>query len=238
MRIAVVQHRLRDTPEEDARALGAAAGVASKRGAELVVMPEVFSLGDHGSASRELLYGLLDEIPDGQRLLPHIGADKPGLAFTSDPLPGLEALGRPAIVIGDSCLVGAEWIGVLGSAPDLVVLAPRSENDLQAEAALELAIGLSESVCGLVLVCEPTGAEPGDPGHGGSAIIFLGEVLGEATGGDDVLFADLELPLAKPEPREPLPDIPPILKQRLAHHQGLKPEVDYPADLSDGAGPA
>lgn len=238
MRIAVVQHRLRDTPEEDARALAAAANVASRRGAELVVMPEVFSLGDHGSPSRELLYQLLDEIPDGQRLLPHIGADKPGIAFVADPLPGLESMGRSAMVIGDSCLVGTEWVGVLGSSPDFIVLSPRSENDLQAEAAIELALGLSESISGLVIVCEPTGAEPGDPGHGGSAIIFLGDVLAEAVSDDEVLVADIELPIAKPEPREPLPEIPPILKQRLTHHRGLKLEVDYPADLSDGAGPS
>jgi hypothetical protein len=115
------------------------------------------------------------------------------------------------------------------------VFLPRSENELQAEAILELALALSDSLAGLVIVVEPDGAEPGDPGHGGSAIIMFGKMVAEAMSGDDILYADIELPVGPPEPREPLPQMPPILQQRLAHHQGHQLEVDYPADLSDGS---
>ncbi len=121
------------------------------------------------------------------------------------------------------------------SFPNVAVLLPRSESDLQAEAVLELAIALSDSLAGLVIVVDTDGSEPGHPGHGGSAIIMFGKVVAEAMSGDDILFADVELPVGRPEPREPLPEMPTILQQRLAHHQGHHLEVDYLADLSDGA---
>ena len=130
-------------------------------------------------------------------------------------------------------MTGLELVRILGDSPTVAVLAPRSENDLQAEAVMELAIGLSESLASLVVVTECAGAEPGDVGHGGSAIIHLGKVIAEAMGQDDeTLLADIELPLSRPEPPEPLPVIAPILSQRVAHHRGERQPVDYPADLT------
>jgi len=113
-----------------------------------------------------------------------------------------------------------------------------SESDLQAEAILEVALALSDSMAGLVLVADTDGAEPGDPGHGGSAIIRLGEMVAEAGDGDEVLIAEVATPVAQPEPREALPEIPTLLAQRLATHRGKRLEVEYLADLTDGAGPA
>jgi hypothetical protein len=94
-------------------------------------------------------------------------------------------------------------------------------------------MGLSMSLASLVVVTECAGAEPGAVGHGGSAIIYLGEVLAEAMSQDDeTLYAEIELPLGRPEPPAPLPAIAPILSQRVAHHRGEQPPMDYPAELS------
>jgi hypothetical protein len=129
-------------------------------------------------------------------------------------------------------MTGLELLRILGDAPNLAVLAPRSENDLQAEAVMELAMGLSKSLASLVVVTECVGAEPGSAGHGGSAIVYLGEVIAEAMSADDeTLYAEIELPLGRPELPEPLPMIAPILSQRVAHHRGEKPPLDYPAEL-------
>ena len=109
----------------------------------------------------------------------------------------------------------------------VAVLCPHSENDMQAEAVLELALGLSSSLAGLIIVIDSAGAEPGEPGHGGSAIVQLGEVVAEAMGdGDQTLVFEVELPIVQPEPRELLPEIPTILSGRLAQHHGEKPGVD------------
>ena len=115
--------------------------------------------------------------------------------------------------------------------PSIVVLSPRSETDLQAEAMLEYAIALSSSLAGLMVVAECSGAEPLETGHGGSAIVVLGDVVAEALADDDILVADVALPLAEPHPREPLPVVPPLLAQRVAHHAG-RIAVEHGADVS------
>lgn len=235
MKIAAVQHRLRETPEADAEALLVAAKAAAQAGAELVIMPEVPSLGETGSPAREALYSALDDV-DGMRLIPHVGPGHEGIAFVADPLFGAEDLGRISLTVGDSCFKGASWVDAMGKSATVAVMCPRSENDMQAEAALEVAIALSDSLAGLVIIAETTGAEPGEPGHGGSAIVLLGEVVAEAIEDEDLLVADIALPVPQPEPREPLPAIPTILAQRLAHHSGRKLDMGYLADLSDGPG--
>lgn len=232
MKIAAVQHRLRSTPAEDVDALAAAARAAADAGAELVVFPEVLPIGGEQSEERQRLYALLAEIP-GQRLIPAVGPYASGMGLVSGPLPAFPGLGKIAMLVGDAGMTGTELILALGDSPSVTLLAPRSESELQAEAVLELAIGLSESLSGLVVVAECTGAEPGEPGHGGTAIVQLGEVVAEAIGDDDdLLVAEIEIPVPQPEPREALPSIPPILVQRVAHHKGEKMSVDYPADLS------
>lgn len=233
MRIAVIQHRLRESASEDALALANAARVAAEKGAEFVVLPEVPSLHDSESAARKELYRRLDET-DGVRLIPHVGTEHAGVALVTEPLAGRSELGKIGLLVGDAVLVRDEWESMLTQSPSAVVLNPRSESDLQAEASLELAIALSDSLAGLVIIAECDGAEPGDPGHGGSAIVLLGEVVAEALSGDDVLVADVLVPVPQPEPRDGLPQLPTILEQRIAHHHGVRPPVAYPADLSEG----
>lgn len=236
MRIAVIQHRIREDAVADVSALIEAAHAAADRGAEFVVMPEVPSLRFRESV-RESLYAAFDGIA-GKRLVPFGGPGHPGIAHVADSIRGAEGLGRLALFVGDAAFRGTEWLNALASRPDFVVLCPRSESDLQAEAAFEVALALSDAMAGLVLVSECAGAEPGQPGHGGSAIILLGEVVAEALDEDDILIADIDVPAPHPEPREPLPALPTILSQRLAYHAGQRPEVEYPADLSEGSGPA
>ena len=155
-----------------------------------------------------------------------------GIAATAPPPAGLMGLGRIGVFVGDSCIDPNEFSRIAMETPSTSVFAPRAESDLQAEAMLELAVGLSDSLSALVMVAETAGAEPGQVGHGGSAIVFLGELLAEAVGqDDDVLVAEIEMPVPAPEPREALPAVPLILEQRLAQHQGRKVPVDYPADL-------
>lgn len=235
MKIAVVQHQLRATPAEDAAALAAAARRAADQGAELVIFPEVFSLHGDDNPHREALFAELDEIP-GERLIPQLGPTSNGFAGVVDAPDGFEGLGLMAVLMGDGCVDLSVIRSMAFDFPDLAVMIPRSESELQAEGILEVAIALSDSLCGLILVCDTDGAELGEPGHGGSAIVKFGEVVAEAMSGDDVLVVDVALPIGAPNPREPLPQMPMILQQRLAHHEGRHLEVDYPADLSEGTG--
>ena len=231
MKIAVIQHRLRDSVDDDIAALHTAAAAAAEAGAAVVFMPEPLSLIGDGEAT-ERFFGGLDGL-SGVRLIPSTAPGVDSFAATAPPLDGLEELGRIALLAGDACMTGFELVRILGDLPTVAVLAPRSENDLQAEAVMELAIGLSESLASLVVVTECAGAEPGAVGHGGSAIIFLGDVLAEAMLQDDeTLYAEIELPLGRPEAPEPLPVITPILSQRVAFHRGEPSPTDYPAELT------
>lgn len=232
MRIAVVQITPCSSAEEDVRALGGAARAAIDAGAEFVIFPEVASL--HGHPGHDLLAAELESVSDRvSYLLPHIGAGTRSLTLSAAELPDIsQRLGRIALLHGDACMDADELAAIAADPPAVLVMAPRSESELQAEAVLELALALSESVAGLVIVAETDGAEPGDPGHGGSAVVLLGEMLAEAGGGDDLLVFDVPEPVPQPVPRERTPQVPPILAQRVAIHSGHRLAVDYPADLS------
>lgn len=145
--------------------------------------------------------------------------------------------GRVVALHGDACFDPVVLAQLHADPPGVMIMTPMSESDLQVEASLEFAIALSESVAPLVIITESVGSEPGDPGHGGSAVVRLGEVLAEAMDDDESLVVDIDLPLAAPEPREPLPEPAPILVQRVASHGGRRLAVSYPADLSDGRHP-
>lgn len=218
MKTAVVQHQLRPAPAQDVEALVLAAARAAATGADLIVIPDVAAVSD-GPLRDELVRRLDDEIA-----VPSLVAGTDAEAVHAD-------IGRIVVIAGDDCMDPSVLQSLRVDGPDALVLAPGSESDLQAEAMLELAIGLSTSVASLVIVAEADGAEPGVAGHGGSAIVHLGEVLAEALAGDDLLHAEIALPLGPPEPRGALPEVPPLLAGRVAAHQGRRPDVDYPADL-------
>lgn len=222
MRIAVVQHVPRPAPAQDLEALVAATTRAAAGGATWVVLPVVPAL-DQGPLHEELWCRLEGDVPGVGALV--ASADE-GANGGDEEAPGLTVT-----LAGDHCYSPASLEAAHASAPGVLVLAPGAESELQAEATLELALELSTSVASVVIVVETDGAEPGEPGHGGSAIVHLGEVVAEALSGDDILFADIEAPVGPPEAPSPLPGIPLLLAQRVAAHGGHKLEVDYPADL-------
>lgn len=227
MRIAVIQHALRPAPAQDLEALVLAAAAAVSAGAEAIVLPAVPALLA-GPLADELWRRLEEAAPGTTVLVSSPAGEGRETAAVTDVGP----LERVALLSGDAC-IDPESIGdVHAKQPDIAVLAPGSESELQAQAVIELAVGLSISLCSLVIVVEAHGAEIGEPGHGGSAVVHLGQVLAEAMAGDDTLVVDIDLPAGRPEPRSPLPEVPLVLAQRVAAHRGRKLEVDYPADIS------
>jgi hypothetical protein len=234
MKIAAIQHRVRDRAEEDARALAAAAAHASANGAELIILPDVPWLAEGDGSARSLLVGLTGGL-DGFCVVPSTDPASRGSAVVAA-LP--ERFAQPdgratvaSIVVGDACMDAVELRRAAALSPSLAVLSPRSETDLQAESMLEFGIELSDSLAGVVVIAECSGAEPLDTGHGGSAIIVLGDVVAEALDDDDVLIADIVMPFPQPSPREPVPQVPPLLAQRFAHHRG-RGEVEHGPDVS------
>lgn len=227
MKIAVLQHTLAGDDAADAAALGGAAADATDYGADVVVFPPAPVLAD---TSEDPVVRVLSAVDAEQ--VEHVAYVNPAMMPDGVYVAGLPLLGQTALMIGDACMDRQEILTASGKKPQAAILVPRSENELQAEAMLELAIGLSSSLAGLVVVVDTAGAPPGEPGHGKSAIVHLGEVLAEAMDeGDETLFAEVVSPIPQPEPRELLPEMPSILLARVAHHQGQKPEVEYPADL-------
>lgn len=218
MKIAVVQLMLRPAPAQDVEALVLAAGRAAAAGAELIVLPDAAAVSD-GPLRDELVRRLDDEVT------------AVSLVAGTDAEADHPDIGRVLVLAGDRCMDPVVLGSLLADAPGALILAPGSESELQAEAMLELAIGLSTSVAPLVVIAETDGADAGVGGHGGSAIVHLGEVLAEAMAGDDVLYAEILTPLGGPQPRGPLPQVPPLLAGRLASHEGRRLDVGYPADL-------
>lgn len=224
MKFAVIQHELRPTPAADLEALVLAVDGAAAAGADMVIVPDVADVLD-GPLGEEFSRRAGEVAGGCSVLVAHRGGAEPawfGLA---------ESTVRTVVLAGDSCFDPTVLDAAFAYSPGLAVLSPGSESELQSEAVLELAIGLSTSLASLVIVAEPDGAAPGRPGHGGSVIVHLGQVLAEAMDGDGVITAEVQSPPGPPEAREPLPGMPPLLQQRLAAHRGHKVEPDYPADL-------
>jgi len=234
MKIAAIQHRIRETAEDDARALADAVRAASARGAEFIVLPDVASLQAGDGEGRSLLAALICDI-SAFCIVPSVDPALRGIAIAAAlPAPIAASVGGSGVAgmfVGDACMDAAEIRFVAQQVPAIAVLSPRSETDLQAESMLEFAIELSDSLAGVVVIAECAGAEPLEVGHGGSAIIVLGEVVAEALSDEDVLIADVLQPFPQPSPREALPNVPPLLAQRFAHHSGHLP-VEHGPDVS------
>jgi hypothetical protein len=142
------------------------------------------------------------------------------------------ALGRTLVLAGDECIDADVFAEVQALACEALVWQFDAEDDLQAEACLELALEASLTLSPLVLVAAVTGAARGIELHGTSAVVSLGEILAEGGAGEDLLIADVPVSSAPPEHGKRLPEPAPILRQRLAAHRGKKVLVDYPADLT------
>lgn len=226
MKFAVVQHALRPAPAQDLEALVLAVARAAAMGAEVVFLPNVSALYE-GPLADELVRRIAAELPSVEIVLAQ------GAGAVSDDVAEAFAcaLGTTIVHVGDDAIDLDVLRRCAAEKPGVLLLAPGAESDLQAQAVLELAIGLSTSLASVVLIVETSGAELGEAGHGGSAIVHLGQVLAEAVAGDDVLLADVVAPLGPPEAPAAIPEVPPVLLQRLAAHRGRKLHVGYPADL-------
>jgi len=220
-----VQHAVRPAPAQDLEALVGSVVRAGARDAEWVVLPEVAALAE-GPFNDELWRRLEEDAPGVAATAAYVEPEELCAILDDQDTPGVTA-----ILAGDSCFTSEALACVRAHAPGVLVLAPHAESDIQAEATLEFAIALSTSLASLVIVVDTDGADPGEPGHGGSAVVYLGEVLAEAMTGDDVLYADVDRPVGSPESPDPIPEVPTLLVQRVAAHQGRKLEVDYPVDL-------
>jgi hypothetical protein len=231
VRIAVVQHRERDDAADGARVLAEAAVRASEAGAEAVFFPATAALRDVDARAEFLR--LTGHLP-GTRIVPVVPEGVRERVFEPNGETEVisERLGKVALLYGDACFRTEQLERMAAEKPAVLVMVPRSESELQAEAALELALGLSESTSGLVIVAETTGGDFGKPSHGSSAIIHLGDMMAEAYEDDEILYADVFEPVPMPEPASPLPEVPTILQQRLASHEGRRPDPGYLADLS------
>lgn len=234
MKIAAIQHRVRSSAQDDARALADAAGTAAARGAEIVIFPDVASLQDNGGEGQMLLSALLRGLP-AFCVVPSVDPLARGIALAAalpEPVASLVGgTGVAGLLIGDACIDSEQIVRVAEQTPTLAVLSPRSETDLQAEAMLEFAIALSDSLAGVIVIAECGGAEPLEVGHGGSAIIVLGAVVAEALSEDDVLIAEVPTPFPQPSPREHIPPVPPLLAQRFDSHNG-RLVAEHGPDLS------
>ena len=232
MRIAVAQHA---SPKGEASIVVPVVRGALERGADLVICPAATASSvDELSAELDRVVGESAAV----YILP-VSEDAPHGSLSVIESGGMAGhVGRIAVLVGDACFDREAWERARAAQVAAAILCPLSESDLQAEAALEIAIALSDSLCGLIVVAEAVGAEIGDPGHGGSAIIVLGAVVAEGFAEADVVLAELSGPVAGPEPPEPLPQLPTLIAQRVAHHRGERLKVEWPADLSEGGGVA
>lgn len=214
MRLAVVQHLFRVTPEQDLDALSGAVERAAAAGADAVLVPGIHALRDGPLAD-----GSWRRIEDAAPGKPVFAVGDDSRAADPSSPAEIALLGHTVFLRGDACVDPEVHAGLASHAVDTLVLAPGSESELQAEAVLELGLALSTSLAPLVLIVEPDGAALGEAGHGGSAIMQLGDVRAEALAGDDLLLADLEFVAGPPSPRDALPEIPPVLAQRLHAHR-------------------
>lgn len=226
MKFAVVQHALRPAPAQDLEALVLAVARAAAMGAAAVFLPNLPALYE-GPLADELVRRIAAEAPSVEIVTAQTDGDVPAHV----PATVAAMLGTGIVLVGDDAIDLEALHRCIAEEPGVLLLAPGAESDLQSQAVIELAIALSTSLASLVVVAETDGAELGESGHGGSAIVHLGQVLAEAVAGDDLLLADVVTPLGPPEAPEVMPEIPPVLLQRLAAHRGRKLDVAYPADL-------
>ncbi len=228
MRIAVIHHRLRGDAAADTDALVGAVSRACAEGTEGVVCPSVPSLAGLPESQRAHMLTRIKECAEETTVFVSFSGREDADTRVLD-----SSLGRTALVEGDACLRLDVLRDFLPECIETAVWRPGAESALQAEAVLEFALECAPALAGLLVIAECSGEAGQYRAEGISAIIHAGELVAEAGGGEDeLLFAEIEGPMSAVEPDMPLPELPPILAQRLALREGRKLPVDYPADLS------
>ena len=226
MRIATVQHLLRAHERMDLAALLSLCQEASEEGAALIVCPHVPGLAHSEQMSRAFNENVRAYAPGSAVITPFASASK------SDPLAvSHSAAGRALVLGGDECLDPDLYPAIEVLAPGILVWQVETESTLQAEALLELALDASQSQSGLIVIAAPVGSARGTESCGGSAIVHLGEIVAEAGSGEEIIYADVVVPVMLPEKRRMRAVPAPVLQQRLSVHRGKRPRIDH---LSEG----
>lgn len=227
MKVAVIQHRLRSHERMDLAALLSSAEEAAYDGASVIVCPRLPGLAADTRIYHAFIENMRNRAPGSLVLTPVVTESSDG-----DPEPFMTPLGRTVSLSGDRCIDPDGLQRVAALEPDAMLWQPEAESPVQAEAILELALDASLTVAGLVVVTALAGRARGVSGAGGAAIVELGEILAEAGGGEEVVSAEFDAPVPRPDRPGRRPAVPPILAQRLAHHAGRRAEVEWPADTS------
>lgn len=199
---------------------------AAEEGVQVIAYPRVPGLANDRSLLNAFFRNVEERAPGLTWVRP--GLRYKGEALTAHPT----ALGRTVVLDGDDCIDPALFPAVQALECDALVWLFNAEDALQAEAALELALEASQTLAPLVLVATVTGNARGVRAHGIGAIVRLGEILAEGGEGEELVVADVPTPSPVPERSRRLPELAPVLAQRLAAHRGAKVPVSYPADLS------
>lgn len=226
MKIAVVQHRIRVHERMDLAALLSMSEQAADEGASVIVYPCVPGLSHGSGLVAAFASNVIQIAPQVTIVAPCVARSREG---------GLVAvptqLGRTLVLAGDECIDASLYPEVEALAPEALVWQVETESPLQAEALLELALDASLSQAGLVITACLVGEGRGVSSCGGSAIVHLGEILAEAGDGEDLVLADVPVPVSLPERRGRRAVPAPVLQQRLAAHRGRKITPEYPATI-------
>jgi hypothetical protein len=226
MRIAVVQHRIRTHERMDLAALLSLSEEAAEQGAQAIVYPCVPGLSASVTLLPAFVVNVLERAPGITMIAPCVAPRRVG-----PPKPVPTTLGSTLVLAGDECIDTGLYAEVESMGLDALVWQMDAESSLQAEALLELALDASLSQAGLVLIAATVGRARGVEGFGGSAVVHLGEIIAEAGDDEQLLIADVGVPVALPARRAPRAVPAPILQQRLAVHRGVRASRDH---LSEG----
>lgn len=198
----------------DLAALSQWADAAMEEGLSVLVFPRVPGLAADISVLDAFFCNFIERAPAVTTVRPRwrylgVGPLRP---FDS-------ALGRALVLEGDDCIDPSLFQEIQDCTLDALVWLFDAEDPLQAEAALEFAIDASLHLAPLVIIATFNGSARGIEAHGIGAVVYLGEIVAEGGGGDDLLVADLPAPAGFPERPRTLPVLAPILEQRLAAHE-------------------
>lgn len=229
MKLVVIQHRLMQSAAQDFEELSESVSRACAHAADVVVCPRVDSIQDGALIARPFL-DRVGQCAEGTALLVPFGwqpEDHDSEFAKATPL------GETVLLTSDEALDPIGLAALRDASPDALVIRPCSESELQAEGFIELAIGLSQSVAPLVVIAEPVGEGADTQAFGGSCVALGGDLIAEAESEDETELLEVDVDVeALPTPSSPLAEVPRILAQRWAHHQGLQVPMDYPAELS------
>lgn len=228
MRVAVIHHRCRDDVALDSAALAESVGHACADGAAVVVCPQIPALAGMPPHERTHVLEMVHKLAGGTALLmPFTDADDSGHRIVVTPL------GLTSLATGDVCLNPETGRMAREAGVHAVVWSPGAESELQAEAIIEYVLQCAPALAGLVVLAECTGSSAHLGQSGVSAIVLFGELVAESAGAEDeILYVEVEGAWEASEQDLALPELPPLLAQRLAVHEGRRASVEYPWDLS------